>query len=681
MISGLLSHLLQSTVFAGVAWLLTLGLRKNRARVRYGVLFAASMKFLIPFAALVSLGSLVPRHATAPPAVAGWVDAMERIGEPLTVPAVAARVAAHAAVTTSPMPWGTIALAAWACGFTAIVACWLVRWRRVRVLRRWASTLALEFPVPVMSVPGLLEPGVFGVFRPVLLLPEGIVERLNPAELDTILAHEECHVRRRDNLTATIHMAVEAIFWFHPLVWWLGARLVEERERACDEEVLSLGNTPRIYAAGILNVCRHYVESPLVCVSGVTGSNLKRRIEAILANRAALRLNYARKMALAVAALTALALPIAIGVVHAPIIRAQPIPAQAASIQSVEVQPAKAAPVPSEQTPAPAPAAEEQAKPVPAAAPNPAAVARPKFDVASIKPCQPGDGPGRGGKGDMGANGGIDPNVPEGVGGYFRHSPGRLDITCGSLLTMVTVAYIERGTPLLNNPGGIMRQAEVIQGIPKWALAARYTIHAETDDPVANGPTQPVRGERGRPAAYLLSGLMLQGLLEDRFHLKIRRVTEEAPMYALTVAKSGFKLKPMKEGDCLPDGPPEWPAGGKPACNWTGWDVNGPNRRLLFGSITLDRLAQDLAELTLDRNVIDRTGISGSFVAHLEYAPDENTRCFGPGQLCDVDPKSDIPPAATIFAALEQQFGLKLEPIKGPKEHIVIDSVERPSEN
>jgi bla regulator protein blaR1 len=647
-IPGLLSHLLQSTLFAGVAWLLALALRKNRAQVRFLIFFTASVKFFIPFAALVSVGTLLPRPARAPAAVATWADTIEQIGEPLTVPAAAA----HAVAAAAPTPWGTIALAAWACGFAAMVACWLARWRRVRVLRRRASARALEFPVPVMSLPGLLEPGVFGVFRPVLLLPEGIVERLNPGELNAILAHEACHVRRRDNLTATIHMAVQATFWFHPLVWWLGARLVEERERACDEEVLSLGNTPRIYAAGILNVCRHYVESPLACVSGVTGSNLKRRIEAILANRATVRLNYAKKAVLAVTALTALALPIAIGVVHAPIMRAQPI----------------AAPVLLDQAPATA----AQAKPVAAAA-----APKPKFDVASIKPCQPGDGPGRSGKGDMGANGGVDPNGPEGEGGYFRASPGRLDITCGSLLTMVTVAYVEHDKPLLNNPGGIMRQAQVIQGVPKWALEARYTIHAETDDPAANQPTRigDGRGSRPGPAQGLLYG-MLQGLLEDRFQLKIRRVTEEAPMYALTVAKGGFKLKPMKDGDCLPDGPPEWPAGGKPACNWTGWDVNGPNRRLLFGSITLDRLAQDLAELILDRNVIDRTGVPGSFVARLEYAPDENTRCFGMGQWCDVDPKSDIPPAATIFTALEQQFGLKLEPIKGPKEHIVIDSVE-----
>jgi uncharacterized protein (TIGR03435 family) len=65
----------------------------------------------------------------------------------------------------------------------------------------------------------------------------------------------------------------------------------------------------------------------------------------------------------------------------------------------------------------------------------------------------------------------------------------------------------------------------------------------------------------------------------------------------------------------------------------------------------------------------------------LEYAPDENMRCFGPAQWCQVDPKSDIPPGPTIFAALEKQFGLKLETIRGPKEHIVIDSVQPPSEN
>ena len=147
----------------------------------------------------------------------------------------------------------------------------------------------------VRSAPGLLEPGVVGFLRPILLLPEGIAECLTPRQLEAVLAHELCHVRRRDNLTSAIHMIVEAVFWFHPLVWWIGARLVEERERACDEAVLSLGSEPQVYAEGILNVCKIYLESPLRCVSGVTGSDLKKRIQAILTGRVAGELNSRRE--------------------------------------------------------------------------------------------------------------------------------------------------------------------------------------------------------------------------------------------------------------------------------------------------------------------------------------------------------------------------------------------------
>jgi bla regulator protein BlaR1 len=84
-----------------------------------------------------------------------------------------------------------------------------------------------------------------------LLLPAGITDRLTPPQLKAIVAHELCHVRRRDNLATALHMGVEALFWFHPLVWWLGARLMEERERACDEEVLLMGSvTSRVVFRG-----------------------------------------------------------------------------------------------------------------------------------------------------------------------------------------------------------------------------------------------------------------------------------------------------------------------------------------------------------------------------------------------------------------------------------------------
>ena len=169
--------------------------------------------------------------------------------------------------------------------------------------------MAIAAPVEIRSSPGLLEPGVVGLIRPVLLLPQGILERLTSPEMDAILVHELCHVRRRDNLLAGLHMVVETIFWFHPLVWWIGARLLEERERACDEEVVRQGNQPDVYAEAILNVCKLYAASPFACVSGVTGANLKRRIEAIMINRRGERLNRAKKVLLAAAAAAVLASP------------------------------------------------------------------------------------------------------------------------------------------------------------------------------------------------------------------------------------------------------------------------------------------------------------------------------------------------------------------------------------
>ena len=141
-----------------------------------------------------------------------------------------------------------------------------------------------------------LEPGIFGLTRPVLVWPEGISEHLDDAHLDAILAHELWHVRRRDNLAAAVHMVVEAIFWFHPLVWWLGARLVDERERACDEEVLELGSERHVYAQSILKVCEFCVGSPLACVSGVTGADLKKRMVHIMSEHVVRKLDFSREV-------------------------------------------------------------------------------------------------------------------------------------------------------------------------------------------------------------------------------------------------------------------------------------------------------------------------------------------------------------------------------------------------
>jgi bla regulator protein blaR1 len=253
-VTNLLNHLWQSTLFAAVAGLLTLALRRNRAAARYWIWFAASIKFLIPFSLLVTIGSHVEWRTA--PVVQPLRFVVEQLSQPFTP------TASLPPPTIKPSPsinCLAVLSGAWLCGLSVVVFAWARQWRRVRTVLRAASPLALNLPIRAMSSPARLEPGVFGVFRSVLLLPEGITDRLTPAQWEAILAHELSHVRRRDNLTAAIHMAVEAIFWFHPLVWWIGKRLVDERERACDEEVLLAAGNPEAYAEGILNVCKFYL--------------------------------------------------------------------------------------------------------------------------------------------------------------------------------------------------------------------------------------------------------------------------------------------------------------------------------------------------------------------------------------------------------------------------------------
>ncbi len=190
---------------------------------------------------------------------------------------------------------------------------WLIRWSRLNAIVRGARSVSNAAPLPVKATAALLEPGLAGIWRPVLLLPEDILQRLSPRELAAIEAHERCHLRRGDNLTAAIHMLIANLFWFHPLMWWLGARLIDERERACDEGVLEAGNDPKIYAGSILKVCAFYTQSQLLCAAGVSGANLKRRIETIMTNRPTQRLSAAKKCLLAVIAATAVAVPVLIG--------------------------------------------------------------------------------------------------------------------------------------------------------------------------------------------------------------------------------------------------------------------------------------------------------------------------------------------------------------------------------
>lgn len=309
--TGLLDHLWQSSLVVLVAWGLARVLHRNRAALRFWIWFAASMKFLVPFAWLVTAGAhwqwRLADGSGAPAAGIGtWTATLV---SPARALAPAASDSLHVA-----------SVAAWilALGSAALLLRWFIRWRAVKRIAQSASPIAIASPVPVMSSSTLREPGVVGIIRPVIVLPDTLTERLRPEELQAILEHELCHVRRHDNLWAVLHMLVEAVFWFHPLVWWLGRRLVEERERACDEAVLESGANPRGYAQGIFKVCQFYMASKLACVSGVSGANLKFRLEGIMKNEKAVELNPGRKWLLAVAALATLATPVIAGMAAEP---------------------------------------------------------------------------------------------------------------------------------------------------------------------------------------------------------------------------------------------------------------------------------------------------------------------------------------------------------------------------
>jgi beta-lactamase regulating signal transducer with metallopeptidase domain len=360
MLSLVYDHLWQSTFFAAAAGLFTLALRQNRARVRHGLWLAASIKFLIPLAVLIELGGRIPWHRVPPSGLSALVVAMS---EPFTMPPASAPTLAAPPVAPAANPLPAILAAIWAIGFLAIAISWFVRWRRIAALVRAGSPVPLGLPIPALASQSLVEPGVFGVANPVLLLPASLFERLTPGQLNAVIAHEMHHVRRRDNLVAAFHMFVETVFWFHPVVWWIGTRMLEERERACDEEVLSTGSEPRLYAEAVLRVCKLYVEAPLECVSGIAGGNLKGRIEAIMTKRIVHDLHFAKKLGLAIAATATLLAPVFIGMLHAPAALAQVAPAPLPAPVAIAAQ---------------APAAEPQPRTIPPVAMAPQVVAQAK---------------------------------------------------------------------------------------------------------------------------------------------------------------------------------------------------------------------------------------------------------------------------------------------------------------
>jgi bla regulator protein blaR1 len=210
----LANHLWQSTIFATVAGVLTLTLKKNRAQIRYWLWVMASVKFLIPLALVASLESHFQGITGAPMAVQpGSFAVLEQWNEPFAKPEVATSTLTAAGKSVGL--WPAAALVVWlvGCAIVATSSCW--RWRRMVMLARQATPLlegpevdtlrllqcqhGFSKPIPIVLSKSTMEPGLFGIVYPVLLLPADIGNHVDDAQLGTIFAHELSHARRRDN--------------------------------------------------------------------------------------------------------------------------------------------------------------------------------------------------------------------------------------------------------------------------------------------------------------------------------------------------------------------------------------------------------------------------------------------------------------------------------------------------
>jgi bla regulator protein BlaR1 len=627
MISELSNHLWQSTAFVAVAALVAFALRNNGAHVRHVVWLIASVKFLVPFSLLLSLGSMLPAWTLSGPTMAetsGVVTAAREMSvavERVVQPFAADTVEAVLSSTTpqSSMPVGAVLCGLWAIGFLTVVAMRVRGWRRVRAAVRASAPLSLPGPYPVRSAPGLLEPGVVGLWRPVLLLPAGIEQHLSPAQLRAVLEHEVTHIRRRDNLTSALHMVVEAVCWFHPVVWWVGARLVDERERACDEQVLRVCGEPQVYAESILNVCKLYVESPLVCVSGVSGSDLKKRVTAIMAGRVGVQLTVMRQVALAAVAVIAISTPLLAGMAGGA------YPAQQTST---------------------------------------------RFDAVTVKPCE------------------TDASAPQpaprqglrtgGSPWTALVSPGHVYWHCGTLAQLIPQAYADSERPLQNVSMSLKReddfQPTYVSGGPTWLTRDRFTIEAKVSPDVTSVVlgANPSRMMGTLPPTLSMA---LRAVLEDRFQLKVERATGQRDLYVMTVAPGGLKRDKITSpsvGDCqtieqyaaaaavaTAQTVAERVAAGNPRiCGryFSGRDDEGYYYE--FTGVSLGFLANQLSS-TVDYVVVDRTETTGLFNFKIRQ-----------GTL-GMDGKD------SFYARELADLGLKLALEKGPFEHLVVERVER----
>jgi uncharacterized protein (TIGR03435 family) len=274
-----------------------------------------------------------------------------------------------------------------------------------------------------------------------------------------------------------------------------------------------------------------------------------------------------------------------------------------------------------------------------AVTPADASVSKASFDVISIKPSSP-DGM----KMMMG----------------FRYTPDGAEGMNVTLAMLVRAAF-----------GGFTKLPtdDSVTGLPDWGKTQTYDIQGKMSEVDAAAFKS-----LGKDDQDARRQQMLQSLLEERFHLKVHREQKQVPDYDLVVAKGGPRLK---DGGVDPNGPKD--RDGNPM-RGSFMRMSGPGK-VQAQNLGMEQLANYLSQpmAGVGRMVVDKTGLTGKYNFSLEFAPDFSMMKPPPGPMTAPPPPDITGPS--IYTALQEQLGLKLQPGTGTIDAVVVDHVEHPSDN
>lgn len=585
---------------------------------------------------------------------------------------------------TSDSNGGTAVASAWPsirtssvwCYFAGVLAMMLYRLIGWVLLRRVTSQARSLRGGRVLESDDLAAPVAAGVLRPGIILPAGWRE-WDAATKRAVLAHEFAHLRRHDTMISALTRLAQCALWFHPLAWWLSRKIHDLAELACDAEVVEKLEDPAGYSRILLGfadaVNRSGHRAALPGLAMASRSNMDRRIDGVfeLSGGAMRRLSRPAPLLIFIGC-PVICLAATVGMSEPNTSPAHPTVETAMHYNApIDIRtPPDFSTLSVKSRVAARTIAQQSAQPPIAsttAPPRPAPLAAPKFEVAAIKPCRGDDGGGRGGR-----------------GGGGTASPGTLTVRCQTMESLIRTAYLQfpNGEPRARDPrsGRLIETishrilTQPIKGGPEWLGSDRYTVEAKAE---------------GTPNVEMMRGPMMQRLLEERLGLKIHREARDVDVFNLVVAKGGPKLETAKEKcvdeqEFFANGPPPMPApnSGQMPLMICGAFRHTPQGEDISHRETMAGFATELSRM-LDRDVIDKTGIAEVFDIRMQLTAADlfHGLSFGPnGPPVDTTPDASEPAGASVFAAV-QRLGLKLESAKASDDFLVIDRVERPSEN